>query len=211
MSGDPLAAIAAGRIVPVIVLDNPEDAPSLADALVDGGIRIAEFTLRTPAGRAAIQSLAGRDDLLVGAGTVTSLDQVESAASAGASFVVSPGLDPAIVNRCLELHLDVLPGVATATELQAASRLGLSHVKIFPAAVLGGLELISALSGPFPDLRFMPSGGITVDTAGDYLAHPAVFAVGASWIASRSAIADGDFDGIRSRAHEAVSAFGGPQ
>jgi 2-dehydro-3-deoxyphosphogluconate aldolase/(4S)-4-hydroxy-2-oxoglutarate aldolase len=202
---DRLAEVA---IVPVITIDDPADAEPLAAALVAGGLPAAEITFRTPAGEAAIRAIAGRSDLVLGAGTVLTPAQVDRAHGAGATFVVSPGLDDTVVERALELGLVVLPGVATASELQAALRLGLSAVKLFPAAQLGGLAAVSAYSAPFPDVRFMPSGGITAENAAGYLEHPAVFAVGSGWIAPRDLINRGSFDVIEQNCRDAVASLG---
>jgi 2-dehydro-3-deoxyphosphogluconate aldolase/(4S)-4-hydroxy-2-oxoglutarate aldolase len=204
---DRLAEVA---IVPVIVLDDPADAEPLAAALVAGGIPAAEITFRTQAGEAGIRAVAGRDDLLVGAGTVLTVDQVNRAHDAGATFVVSPGFDSEVVERALELGLSVLPGVATASELQAVLKLGLDRVKLFPAEQLGGVGAVSAFAGPFPDVRFLPSGGVTAANVGGYLAHPSVFAVGSGWIAPRTLIASGKFDVIEQNCRDAVASIARP-
>ncbi|TQL55622.1 bifunctional 4-hydroxy-2-oxoglutarate aldolase/2-dehydro-3-deoxy-phosphogluconate aldolase [Subtercola boreus] len=191
-------------VVPVIVIDDAVDVPALAEALLSGGITAAEITLRTPAGSAAIAAAARVDGLLVGAGTVTTLEQVDRAADAGARFIVSPGFDPELVERALSRGLVVLPGVATASEAQAAVRSGLAAVKLFPISQLGGVDFVSALAGPFPMLEFMPSGGVTAANVTGYLEHPAVFAVGGGWIAPRALIAEKRFAEIaRNAAHVA--------
>ena len=194
--------------MPIVTLDDADHAHPLADALLAGGVSCVEVTLRTPAGIRAIERLAGRDDLLVGAGTVLNAAHVDLAADAGAAFVVSPGLGLDVLARAGERGLAVLPGVATPSEVQAAVLHGLERVKLFPAGVIGGLGLIEALAGPFPEVSFMPSGGVSAANLGAYLAHPAVFSAGCSWIATRSDIADGRFDRIRSLAREAASAVG---
>lgn len=195
------------RLVPVIVLDDPADAEPLADALLAGGIDCAEITFRTPAGPAAVAALAHRHDLLVGAGTVLTADQVDVAVAAGARFLVSPGLDLDMVERARQHGVTVLPGVATATEVQAAVGAGLGAVKFFPAGQLGGLGMLDALAGPFPGMRFMPSGGVTEANAGEYLGHPSVFAVGASWMVPRSMIRMGDFASVTRLCRRAVAAL----
>jgi len=194
-------------VVPVVVLDDVAQAAPLGDALVAGGLPCAEVTFRTAAGEAALAALAARGDLLVGAGTVLTAAQVDRAVDAGAAFIVSPGLSAEVVVRAQERGVTALPGTATASEVQAAVNLGLEVVKLFPARVLGGTELIDALSGPFPGMRFMPSGGVTLATAGDYLRHPAVLAVGGSWMVPRARVAAGDFDAIRTLTEETVSAL----
>ncbi|MCU1404608.1 MAG: keto-deoxy-phosphogluconate aldolase [Glaciihabitans sp.] len=191
--------------MPIVTLDNAELAHPLADALVEGGIFCVEVTLRTPAGIRAIELLATRGDLLVGAGTVTDAAQVDVVADAGANFAVSPGLGLDVLERARERGLALLPGIATPSELQAAVLHGLNRVKLFPAGVLGGLGLIDALAGPFPDVTFMPSGGVSPTNLANYLAHPAVFSAGCSWIATRADIAAGKFDDIRTLAAVASS------
>jgi 2-dehydro-3-deoxyphosphogluconate aldolase/(4S)-4-hydroxy-2-oxoglutarate aldolase len=184
------------RIVPVVVLDDPGIANDLADALVAGGIPCAEITFRTPAGLEALKELRGRTDLLLGAGTVLSATDVDLAADAGARFIVSPGFGADVVARCRERGVTAIPGVATASELQAAVGAGLRHVKFFPAEQAGGLPMLSALSGPFPEVRFMPSGGLRPDNVNTYLDHPAVFAAGGSWMVPRAEIVAGNFQEI---------------
>lgn len=193
------------KIVPVVVIDDAARAPDVAAALADGGIRCAEMTLRTEGGLAAIAGVAGTAGFTVGAGTVLTPDQVDRCVDAGAQFIVSPGLDVEVVERALERGVAVLPGVATASEIQQALRAGLEAVKFFPADRLGGLYTIQALAGPFPHMRFLPSGGVSVDNAREYLSHPAIFAVGGSWMVSRKAIAAGDLDEIRRRSAEATA------
>lgn len=184
------------QIVPVVVLDDPATANELADALVAGGIPCAEITFRTAAGLEALIALRGRTDILLGAGTVLSATDVDLAADAGAKFIVSPGFGTDVVVRCRERGVTAIPGVATASELQAAAAAGLRHVKFFPAEQAGGLPILSALAGPFPEMRFMPSGGLRPDNVGTYLDHPAVFAAGGSWMVPRAAILAGDFHEI---------------
>ena len=180
-------------IVPVVVLDDESRAADLGRILVDGGLPIAEVTLRTPGALAAIATMARNADLLVGAGTVLTPEQATAAAEAGARFVVCPGLSRAVVERCRALGLPVLPGVATATEVLAARDLGVEAVKFFPAETSGGAPAVAALAAVFGDMRFVPTGGITAAKAGDYLALPSVLAIGGSWMVPRSA----DLDRIR--------------
>jgi 2-dehydro-3-deoxyphosphogluconate aldolase/(4S)-4-hydroxy-2-oxoglutarate aldolase len=194
--------------MPIVTLDDAAHAHPLADALLAGGISCVEVTLRTPAGIRAVERLAGREKVLVGAGTVVNAAQVDLAADAGAAFVVSPGLGLDVLERARERGLAVLPGVATPSEVQAAVLHGLERVKLFPAGVLGGLGLIDAIAGPFPRVSFMPSGGVSAANLGAYLAHPAVFSAGCSWIATRADIAAGRFDHIGALAAAATSAVG---
>ncbi|MGX5679764.1 bifunctional 4-hydroxy-2-oxoglutarate aldolase/2-dehydro-3-deoxy-phosphogluconate aldolase [Schumannella luteola] len=198
----------SGSIVPVVVLDDAALAPDLVAALAQGGIDTVELTLRTPAGLEAIRSVADSSSF-IGAGTVLTVRQVEEIADAGAAFVVSPGFDEEVVQRALELGLTVLPGIATPTELQRALKAGLEDVKLFPADRLGGLDMIKALAGPFPNVGFMPSGGVSTANARDYLAHPAVFAISGSWMVQRDLLARGDFDEIARLSAEAVALVSG--
>ncbi|NUT37844.1 MAG: bifunctional 4-hydroxy-2-oxoglutarate aldolase/2-dehydro-3-deoxy-phosphogluconate aldolase [Hamadaea sp.] len=193
------------RIVPVVVLPSADLAVDLGVALSAAGVRTVEVTLRTPAALEAIAALAAETDLLVGAGTVLTPEQADRAVAAGARYVLSPGLSTAVVRRCQELGVPVVPGVATATELQAALAAGVSTVKFFPAEQLGGPAAIRALAGPFPDVRFVPTGGVTLDNLGAYLAEPAVLAVGASWLAPRDLLERRDFAEISRRAAAAVA------
>jgi len=194
------------RLLPVIVLPKADGARALGEALVDGGLPIAEVTFRTDAAEDAIRTMSSVDGLLVGAGTVTTPEQVDRASAAGARFVVSPGLSGAVVHRCAELDLPVTPGVATATDITAALDLGLDVVKFFPAEAMGGLATIRALAAPFPSVRFVPTGGITAESAPRYLAHPSVLAVGGSWMVPAALIAAGDWPAIRALAQRALAA-----
>jgi len=189
---------ALGPVVPVVVIDDASRAPDVAAALLAGGIRCAEITLRTDAGLGAIEEVAALDlaGFTVGAGTVLSLADLESSVAAGARFIVSPGFDEELVERATALGVAVLPGAATATEVQRAVKAGLDTVKFFPADRLGGLDTIAALAAPFRAVSFVPSGGVNAQNALDYLRHPAVPAVSGSWMATRQLIADGDFPSI---------------
>lgn len=207
--GDVLASLARSRVVPVVTIHSPGDADPIAEGLSAGGIGAVEITLRTPAGLDAIRRIASRGDLVVGAGTVLDTEAAHAAADAGAAFIVSPGLDQAVVDAAVGRGLVTVPGIATPTELQAARRLGLTHVKVFPAAPLGGLSLIQALHAPFPEMRFMPSGGVTLGSAPGYLAHPAVFAVGASWLVPGQPVDDLAAE-VRVRSASTRSALGYP-
>ncbi|REC98543.1 2-dehydro-3-deoxyphosphogluconate aldolase/(4S)-4-hydroxy-2-oxoglutarate aldolase [Microbacterium sp. AG157] len=192
--------ISAVGIVPVVVLDDADRARDVALALRDGGIGCAEFTLRTPAGLAAIAATADIDGFLAGAGTVLTVEQADAAIDAGASFAVTPGYDPAIADRLRAGGVEVVPGVATPTEVQRALADGFRDVKIFPAGHLGGAGYLDALHGPFPDMRFVPSGGVDPGSLGDYLRRSWVLAASGSWMVPRDVIARGDFDTIRTAA-----------
>ncbi|BDZ54087.1 bifunctional 4-hydroxy-2-oxoglutarate aldolase/2-dehydro-3-deoxy-phosphogluconate aldolase [Agromyces marinus] len=196
------------RFVPVVVIDDAGLAEPVAEALLAGGIGCAEITLRTPAGIDAIAALRDLDGFAVGAGTVLTPDDVDRVVDAGARFVVSPGLAEDVVDRARTHGVDVVPGVATATEVQRAVRLGLDRLKLFPAGQLGGLGMITALAGPFPGVRFLPSGGVTETNAADYLASKHVFAVSGSWMVTRELIAARDFAAIARLSRAAVDAVG---
>jgi len=202
---DVLSALSAARLVPVVVLDDAGDAGALAGALVAGGLPVAEVTFRTAAAQDSIRAMAARGDILVGAGTVLNPEQVDQAVAAGARFVVSPGLSRAVVERCGEHGVLALPGAVTATEVQAALQLGVSTVKFFPAGTSGGPAAIKALAAPFGDVRFVPTGGVGPANLAQYLAIPAVAAVGGSWMVPRDLVKAGDFAGIRRLSADAVA------
>ena len=170
------------RLIPVVALDRAEDAEPLADALSAGGLRCAEITLRTDAALDSIQALAGREDFLLGAGTVHSAEQAKAAVEAGAQFVVTPGFNPRTVMWCQENQVPVFPGIATPTDLELALEHGVETVKFFPAETLGGVNTLKAFSGPYGQIRFIPTGGIHAGNLADYLALPSVLACGGSWM-----------------------------
>lgn len=198
-------ALEAARIVPVVVIDNPEHAVPLGRALLEGGLNIIEVTYRTAGAQAALTALEALPDLIVGAGTVVRPDQVDSAAAAGAQFLVSPGLSVEVVQRAQAAGLPILPGVATPSDIMTALSLGLTTVKFFPAATLGGPPAIKAMSAPYPGLRFVPTGGISAASVGDYLSIPAVLAAGGSWMVDRALIEAEDWAEITRRTAEAVA------
>jgi 2-dehydro-3-deoxyphosphogluconate aldolase/(4S)-4-hydroxy-2-oxoglutarate aldolase len=198
MSGPDLASVLAGaRVVPVLTVPSPATAGPLADALAAGGARCAEVTFRTTGAERVLKEMAAHGGLAVGAGTVLTPEQAERAVEAGARFVVSPGFDEEVVAKCRELGVPVVPGIATATELTRALRAGLDTVKLFPAEPLGGIPVLRALAAPFPQMRFMPTGGIGAEQLAGYLAEPAVLAVGGSWMATAAHLERGDYEGIR--------------
>lgn len=201
-----LDELALRRIVPVVVLDDAASALPLAEALVAGGLPVAEVTLRTPAALDAIAAMAARDDLLVGAGTVLTAAQVDQAVDAGARFVVSPGTSRPVVERARERGVAVLPGAVTATEIQAALELGIDTVKFFPAGTSGGAAAIKALAAPFGGVKFVPTGGVSASNLDEYLSIPSVVAVGGSWMVPQAAIREGDFDTVRRLTAEAMAA-----
>lgn len=175
--------IAKLKILPVVTVENPDDAVPLAGALTAGGIPAAEITFRTDAAAETIRN-ASRvyPDMLIGAGTVLTTAQADAAREAGAKFIVSPGFDAETVRYCLKIGLPVFPGCATATEVQQALRLGLDVLKFFPAEAAGGLRALKALSAPFPKVRWMPTGGISLKNLSDYLSFPRILACGGSFL-----------------------------
>jgi 2-dehydro-3-deoxyphosphogluconate aldolase / (4S)-4-hydroxy-2-oxoglutarate aldolase len=198
--------IAQSRLVPVVVLDAPAGAAPLGAALLAGGLNCVEVTFRTDAAAESLRILAEEASLLVGAGTVVTTAQVNQAVSAGARFIVSPGFSPTVVKHCQEVGIPVFPGVATATEIQQALELGISTVKFFPAGQLGGPGMVKALSAPFRNVRFVPTGGVTTANLADYLAIPAVLAVGGTWMVAPDLLKAGDWDEVTRRTAEAVAA-----
>lgn len=202
---DVLDRVQGVGVLPVIVLEDASFAVPLGDALKAGGLPIAEVTFRTAAAEEALHALAADPALLVGAGTVLDVDQVNRAVDAGARFIVSPGLRASVVRRAQELGVEVWPGVATPTEVLAALELGLGVVKLFPAGPLGGADLVKALAGPFPAVRFIPTGGVTHANLRDYLALASVVAVGGSWMVPPALLAQGDFTGISGLCAQAVA------
>jgi 2-dehydro-3-deoxyphosphogluconate aldolase/(4S)-4-hydroxy-2-oxoglutarate aldolase len=192
------------RLVPVVVIDDAGLATPLADAIVAGGLSCVEITLRTDEALEAIKTMAARPDLVVGAGTVLTLDQAKAAVDCGARFIVSPGISPALVNWCLARQVPVIPGCATATEIQQAMESGLGTVKFFPAEQLGGIKMLTALAGVFRAMHFMPTGGITADNLLDYLALPQVVACGGSWLVQPKWLKEKKFTDIRREIEKAV-------
>ena len=197
-------ALLRRRIIPVVVIEELETARPLAEALHRGGLPVAEVTFRTDVAADAVRLLADERRLLVGAGTVVLPEQVDLAVEAGARFIVMPGFSHRVVERCRELDVLVIPGVATATEVIAALDHGLELLKLFPAQVAGGVALLRALQGPFPGVRWIPTGGVSAANAASYLALPSVAAVGGSWMVQSELIAARDFATVTRLAREAV-------
>ncbi len=200
-----LESMARYQLLPVVVLDDVGGAAALGDALVAGGLPVAEVTFRTNAAAESIRVLAARGDILVGAGTVLTPAQVDVAVAAGARFIVSPGLSRAVVERCVEHGITPVPGVVTATEIQSAMTMGLSTVKFFPAATSGGAAAIAAFAGPFGGMKFVPTGGISPTNLSDYLRLATVLAVGGSWMVPRDALASLDVARLTKLVAEAVA------
>jgi 2-dehydro-3-deoxyphosphogluconate aldolase/(4S)-4-hydroxy-2-oxoglutarate aldolase len=192
-----LQIMQTGPVIPVIVIDRLEDAVPLARALVAGGIRVLELTLRTPVALQAIEAIANEvEGAITGVGTITRAEDFDAALKAGALFGVSPGLTPALVAAAKDSALPLLPGVMTPSDVIAARTAGFTELKLFPAQQAGGIGMLKALAGPFPDLAFCPTGGIGAATAADFLALPNVACVGGSWLTPSDAIASRDWGRI---------------
>ncbi|TDR76516.1 bifunctional 4-hydroxy-2-oxoglutarate aldolase/2-dehydro-3-deoxy-phosphogluconate aldolase [Paludibacterium purpuratum] len=207
---DAITLLRQGPVVPVIVVDDPAIAVDLAHALVAGGIRVLEVTLRTKGALAAIRRMRDEvPDAIVGAGTLRTRAQVEACVDAGAQFGISPGLTPELAAAARAANLTFLPGVATPSEAMRAEDEGFSVLKLFPAEAVGGIKLLKSLAGPFPNLRFCPTGGIDLARASDYLALPNVLAVGGSWLTPNDALAARDWSHITELARAASQLGGG--
>jgi len=203
------ATIQRLRILPVIAIDRVDDVAPLADALDRGGLPIAEITLRTDAGLEAIAKLSTRNDFVVGAGTVHSVEQAKKVADAGAKFVVSPGFNPKTVQWCLDHQMPIYPGVSCPTDLETAMEFGLEVVKFFPAEQIGGVKMLQALQGPYGNIRFIPTGGISAANLKTYLDLPSVIACGGSWMVKADLINSGNFSEIQRLTAEAVASSEG--
>jgi len=191
-------------LIPVVVIDDAAKAGDTAKALITGGVNIMEITLRTEAGLQAIENAKlACPDLIVGAGTVLSLDKCKEAISRGAGFVVSPGFDPVIVDYCQKNNVPIFPGCVTPTEITAAINSGVDVVKFFPAQVYGGIAAIKAISAPFGKVKFIPTGGVDNSNLAQYVI-PQVFAVGGAWLCDRKHINSGDFQAITAACQTAV-------
>ena len=191
-------------VVPVVVLDDAKDAVATAKALLAGGVDVMEITFRTAAAADSIKAVTENcPDMLVGAGTVITLEQCKKAVECGAKFIVSPGFDPEVAAWCVERNVPITPGCVTPTEIVAAMKLGLNAVKFFPAGVYGGLKAMKALSAPFGGIKFIPTGGVDAKNLKEYLEAPFVHAVGGSWLCLKKEIAAGNFDEVTALWHEA--------
>ena len=192
-------------IIPVVVLDDAKDAEPLGKALVEGGLPCAEVTFRTAAAEETIRIMAEKfPDMLVGAGTVLTTEQVDRAVKAGAKFIVSPGLNPKVVSYCLEKNIPVCPGSQTPSEIEQALELGLTEVKFFPAEPAGGLKMIKAIAAPYVNVNFMPTGGISASNVREYLAYDRIIACGGSWMVKKDLITAGKFDEVKAMVREAA-------
>ena len=201
---NPFELASHGPVIPVIVIHRIEDAVPMAQALVDGGVRVLEITLRTPVALQCMEAIARAvPEAIVGAGTVRSIADAQAARDAGCVFAVSPGYTSAIGLACRDIGLPLLPGVATGSEVMMANADGYRFLKFFPATAAGGIPMLKALAGPFPDVVFCPTGGITVESAPQFLALPNVKVCGGSWLTPADAVAAQDWACITRLAREA--------
>lgn len=188
---------AAFPVMPVMVIDDVEKAVPLAQALVKGGVRSLEITLRTPQALDAIKAISSEvKDAIVGVGTIVTPEQLFAAKEAGAVFAISPGFTPLLAEKAQEAGIGLIPGVSSASDIVSAVNCGLKTLKFFPAEQAGGVKMLKAFHGPFPDITFCPTGGISEDTFTNYLALPNVACVGGSWLAPKDAVANGEWDRI---------------
>lgn len=193
-------------VIPVVIIDDADDAVPLAEALVAGGVKVIEVTLRTAAALDAARAISTNvHDIVVGIGTVTRAEDFAAAAEAGARFVVSPGITDALLSAAQAGEINYLPGVMTPSEVMRAREAGLTDLKLFPAEAAGGVALVNALAGPFPDITFCPTGGISAEAARRYLEQPNVACVGGSWLTPKAAIDAGDWEAITALARQAAS------
>jgi len=201
-----LSSLDAKKVVPLVQSDDPKTALKISEALLEGGLDVLEVVLRTDAALDCLEAIAKEfPKAHVGAGTVLSEDQSKEVVRRGASFIVSPGLDPASVKYAQSIDMPILPGVSTATELQYAWNMGLRTVKLFPSSLVGGPKMIKALSSVFRDVRFMPTGGVNPGNLKEHIDVPAVLACGGSWLTPKDAIESGDFAAITKLAKEAIA------
>ncbi len=196
----------AAKIVPVVVIDDAKDAVDLANAISNGGINIIEVTFRTAAAKEAIQLIHDKcPDMIVGAGTVLTTEQVDAAVSAGSEFIVTPGSNPKVIKYCVENDIPIVPGCANPSNVELALENGLKVVKFFPAEPAGGIKYIKAMSAPYVGVRFMPTGGISTDNVGNYLKEDCIIACGGSWMVKKALISEGKFDEISKLCKDAIS------
>ena len=201
-----LKKIGETGIIPVVVLNRASDAEPLAESLIKGGLPCAEVTFRTDAAEESIRAIAKKfPDMFVGAGTVLTVEQADRAVDAGAKFIVSPGLNPKVVEHCLKKNYPITPGIMTPSELEIALGFGLDVVKFFPAENAGGLKMIKAISAPYTMMKFMPTGGINTTNVRDYLACDKILACGGSWMVKGDLINAGDFAKIQELTKEAAA------
>lgn len=201
---DLISQIKSLKIIPVVTIENSTDASPLADALIEGGLPCAEITLRTDAGLDALKLLSQNRSMLVGAGTVLTVDQASKALNAGAQFIISPGFNPKVVQYCLDSKTPVFPGIATPTDISMAMDFGLEILKFFPAEAFGGIKTLKSLSAPFPMVEFIPTGGINETNINDYLALEEVIACGGSFMVKTDWIRKGHFDKVIEASKNAI-------
>ena len=202
---DTMKRIEKCGVVPVVVLNKLEDAMPTAKSLLEGGVDIMEITLRTDAGMESIRTVAAQcPEMCVGAGTVTTLQQCKQVARAGAKFIVSPGFDPELVKWCVDSNIPTMPGCVTPTEIMGALKLGVNVLKFFPANIYGGISAMKALAGPFGNVKFVPTGGVSETNLEEYFRKPFIYAVGGSWLCAQKDITDGNFEKIKSLASHAA-------
>jgi 2-dehydro-3-deoxyphosphogluconate aldolase/(4S)-4-hydroxy-2-oxoglutarate aldolase len=204
MAIDVFKRLAELKVIPVVAIDDAAAADPMGEALVAGGLPIAEVTFRTAAAEASIKALAKRGDIFVGAGTVLNVDNVKKAVDGGAHFIVTPGFNPKVVGYCIEHKIPITPGTVTATEIGMALDFGLTVVKFFPAEAVGGLKTLKAVAAPYGMMKFIPTGGIVPENLGDYLKFGQVLACGGSWMVSKELLAKKQFDKVRDLAKQAV-------
>jgi len=183
-------------VVPTIVLEDASQSAPLAQALISGGLPVAEVALRTPDSLDVLRRMSVFSDLLAGAGTVLNVAQAEQAVTAGAKFIVSPGMDVDLIRWCMERNVTIIPGACTPTDIMLAMNLGLRCVKFFPCEASGGLDMLRALRGPFPEMRYLATGGVKLETISNYLAFRPVLAVGGTWMVKPEWLANARFDVI---------------
>ena len=206
MMNEVLEKIGALRLIPVVKIENSKDAVPLGQALLEGRLPIVEITFRTAAAEGAIRALTAElPELLVGAGTVLSVDQVKSAVDAGARFMVAPGFNPTVVDYCLKHNICVVPGVNNPSQIERALERRLQVVKFFPAEASGGLPFLKAVAAPYGDILFLPTGGINLQNLMTYLSYPRVIACGGSWMVKTDLISSGNFTQIKKLTQEAVA------
>ncbi len=195
----------AAPVIPVIILDEVAKARPLAEALVEGGLKVLEVTLRTPNALAVMAEMSKVQGAIVGSGTVRTAEHMKRSEDAGCRFMVSPGASPGLLDAAESASIPLLPGIGTPTEAMAAAERGYTHLKFFPAEALGGAPVLKAFASPLPDISFCPTGGVNLSNARDYLSLPNVLCVGGSWIMPADALEAGDFSRIRDLAREAAA------
>ena len=201
---DVLVALGKHKLVPVVVLDSVDSAKPLGEALIGGGLPVAEVTFRTDAAEESIRIMSKQEGILVGAGTVLTIEQAKRAIGAGATFIVSPGTNPVVVEYCLGQGVPITPGIANPTDIELGMSLGLNVLKFFPAEAFGGVKTLKAMSAPYGGVKFIPTGGVSAKNLLDYLALPSVLACGGSWMVDRKLVNAGEFEKVKNLVAEAV-------